>query len=336
MFVLFTNVILLLVDWQWRPLPEAVWHVENIGGRSVLHVVAAVGWGLVLYGTLLINHLDLFGMRPVWLYFKGKQYTPVRFKERVLYRWVRHPLMLGVLVAFWATPDMTQGHLLFAVVTTVYIIIAIRIEERTLVALHGEDYQRYQKRVSMIIPLPPRSGAWPEGTVMQKASVRMNSPSSVCPWSVAAAALFAAVAAAGGARADQWSGDRQAPVEAAAIETPYVLGFTFQGGHSFNHLMGQEQLRVFNPGRRPISVRFAVFLSPDKVLTAATYDGYAIGGNIAPGESRILFCEGVNGPVEAVSLATGYQPDERMSLYVSPVFVVRDTSQADASDEDQR
>ncbi len=156
-FVLLTNFILLLMNWQWRPLPDVVWQVESTIGRGVLHVVAAVGWGLVLYATLLINHFDLFGLRQVWLYFKGKPYTPVRFKESVLYRWVRHPLMLGFLIAFWATPDMTQGHLLFAVVTTAYILVAIQIEERTLVALHGDDYQRYKRRVSMIIPMPPRS-----------------------------------------------------------------------------------------------------------------------------------------------------------------------------------
>ena len=120
-------------------------------------MIAALGWVLVLYSTLLINHLDLFGMRQVWLHFNERPYTPVRFKESVLYRWVRHPLMLGFLVAFWATPDMSQGHLLFAIVTTAYILVAVRIEERTLVALHGEDYVRYRKRVPMIVPWPPRT-----------------------------------------------------------------------------------------------------------------------------------------------------------------------------------
>ena len=157
-FVLLTSLVLLLMNWQWRPLPGSMWHIESTTARSVLHVVAAAGWILVLYATLLINHFDLFGLRQVWLYFKGQPYTQVKFKESVLYRWVRHPLMLGFLIAFWATPDMTQGHLLFAVVTTAYILVAIQIEERTLVALHGDDYRRYQKRVSMIVPLPPRSG----------------------------------------------------------------------------------------------------------------------------------------------------------------------------------
>lgn len=158
MFVLRTSLVLLLMNWQWRPLPDSVWHIESTTARRILHAVAAAGWILVLYATLLINHFDLFGLRQVWLYFMGQPYTQVKFKESVLYRWVRHPLMLGFLIAFWATPDMTQGHLLFAVVTTAYILVAIQIEERTLVALHGDDYRRYQKRVSMIVPMPPRSG----------------------------------------------------------------------------------------------------------------------------------------------------------------------------------
>ena len=116
-----------------------------------------VGWGLVLYATFLINHFDLFGLRQVWLYFKRREYTQVEFKETVLYSWVRHPIMLGFIIAFWATPDMTQGHLVFAAVTTAYILVGIQVEERTLLAIHGEDYRQYQKRVSMIIPMPPKA-----------------------------------------------------------------------------------------------------------------------------------------------------------------------------------
>jgi protein-S-isoprenylcysteine O-methyltransferase Ste14 len=156
-FVLLTSLLLLLMNWQWRPLPEIVWQVESTIGRNLLYATMAAGWGLVLYATFLINHFDLFGLRQVWLHFTDRPYTQVKFKETVLYRWVRHPLMLGFIIAFWATPDMSQGHLLFAVVTTAYILVAIRIEERTLRALHGDDYQRYQERVSMIIPRPPKS-----------------------------------------------------------------------------------------------------------------------------------------------------------------------------------
>jgi protein-S-isoprenylcysteine O-methyltransferase Ste14 len=156
-FVLSTSLLLLLMNWQWRPLPEIIWQVESTIGRNLLYAMAFAGWVLVLYATFLINHFDLFGLRQVWLYFRDRPYTQIKFKETILYRWVRHPLMLGFIIAFWATPDMTQGHLLFAAVTTAYVLIAIQIEERTLVALHGDDYQRYQERVSMIIPMPPKS-----------------------------------------------------------------------------------------------------------------------------------------------------------------------------------
>ncbi len=157
LFVLLASLLLLLMNWLWKPLPEIVWRVENPAGRILLYAVAGAGWGIVLYATFLINHFDLFGVRQVWRYFQKLENAPVKFKETVLYQWVRHPLMLGFIIAFWATPDMTQGHLLFAVVTTAYILIAIRIEERTLLAIHGEEYQRYQERVSMIIPMPPKS-----------------------------------------------------------------------------------------------------------------------------------------------------------------------------------
>lgn len=156
-YVLLSSLLLLLMNWQWRPMPEVVWHVENPIGRLLLYAISFAGWGLVLYATFLINHFDLFGLRQVWLHYRGRDYSPVRFKETMLYRWVRHPLMLGFIVAFWATPDMTQGHLLFAIVTTAYILVAIQIEERTLTAIHGDEYQRYQARVSMIVPMPPKT-----------------------------------------------------------------------------------------------------------------------------------------------------------------------------------
>jgi protein-S-isoprenylcysteine O-methyltransferase Ste14 len=155
-FVLLASLLLLLMNWQWSPLPDHIWHVQGAGGRTALYAVSFAGWGLVLYATCLINHFDLFGLRQVWLYFKGREYTEVEFKETVLYSWVRHPIMLGFIIAFWATPDMTQGHLLFAAVTTAYILVGIQVEERTLLAIHGEDYRQYRERVSMIIPMPPK------------------------------------------------------------------------------------------------------------------------------------------------------------------------------------
>jgi protein-S-isoprenylcysteine O-methyltransferase Ste14 len=156
-FVLLSSLLLLLMNWQWRPLPEIVWQVESPVGRNLVYAVSFAGWGLVLYATFLINHFDLFGLRQVWLHFQERRITQLAFKESVLYRCVRHPLMLGFVIAFWATPDMTQGHLLFAVVTTVYVLVGIQIEERTLLALHGDDYRQYQKRVSMIVPRLPKS-----------------------------------------------------------------------------------------------------------------------------------------------------------------------------------
>ena len=154
-FVLVSSLLLLLMNWQWKPMPEIVWQIDSNFGRILLYVIAAVGWGIVLYATFLINHFDLFGLRQVWLYFNKVEYTTVKFEETVLYRWMRHPLMFGFIIAFWATPFMTQGHLLFAVVTTAYILMAIQVEERTLIAIHGDEYRRYQRRVSMIIPMMP-------------------------------------------------------------------------------------------------------------------------------------------------------------------------------------
>ena len=155
-FVLLTSLILLLMNWKWAPMPDLVWHVEASSLRTALTVLSFLGWGLVLYATFLIDHFDLFGLRQVWLYLKGRDYTKVEFKQSLVYNWVRHPIMLGFIIAFWATPDMTQGHLLFAAVTTAYILLGIQVEERTLLALHGEDYNAYRDRVSMIFPLPPK------------------------------------------------------------------------------------------------------------------------------------------------------------------------------------
>lgn len=152
-FVLLTSLILLLMAWQWRPMTAVVWHVDNGALRALLHAIYLLGWGTVLYSTVLIDHFDLFGARQVVLYFQGKDYTPPQFQMRSLYRWIRHPLLAGFMIAFWATPDMTAGHLLFAVVTTVYMLLAIHIEEHTLLALHGDDYRQYRERVSMLIPL---------------------------------------------------------------------------------------------------------------------------------------------------------------------------------------
>lgn len=155
-FVLISSVLLFAMFFLWRPMPEAVWRVDGEPARTILFGVGALGWFVVLVSTFLIDHFDLFGLRQVWLHYKGIPYTPPPFRTAGFYRWVRHPIMLGFLIAFWATPDMTRGHLLFAVATTGYILIAIRFEERDLSRFHGADYADYKSRVSMIIPRPAR------------------------------------------------------------------------------------------------------------------------------------------------------------------------------------
>ncbi|HKY03623.1 MAG TPA: isoprenylcysteine carboxylmethyltransferase family protein [Blastocatellia bacterium] len=152
-YVLFSSLALLLLFWQWRPMGGVVWDVEEQALRFVLYGLCAMGWLLVLVSTFLINHFDLFGLRQVYLFLLGKEYTQLVFKTPVLYRHVRHPLYLGWLFAFWATPTMKAAHLVFAIATTLYILTAIRFEEKDLVNLHGEEYRRYQKRVPMLLPL---------------------------------------------------------------------------------------------------------------------------------------------------------------------------------------
>jgi protein-S-isoprenylcysteine O-methyltransferase Ste14 len=155
-YVLLATALLAIMAWRWEPLPTPVWHVESPLGAGLLTVVCLAGWGIVLVSTFLIDHFELFGLKQTVSYALGRPHRPPTFKERLFYRWVRHPLMLGFLIAFWATPTMTQGHLLFAVVTTAYILVAIRIEERTLVHLHGDHYRDYQRRVSMLVPFGVR------------------------------------------------------------------------------------------------------------------------------------------------------------------------------------
>ena len=155
-FVLLSTAILAVMAWQWRPLPEPVWRFESLLATGALTAASLAGWGMVLVSTFLIDHFELFGVKQTVSYALGRPLEHPRFRERLFYRWVRHPLMLGFLIAFWATPTMSQGHLLFAVVTTLYVVIAIQIEERTLVHLHGEEYRSYQRRVPMLLPFGRR------------------------------------------------------------------------------------------------------------------------------------------------------------------------------------
>jgi protein-S-isoprenylcysteine O-methyltransferase Ste14 len=138
--------------WQWRPIGGIVWSIENPAGQAVMTGLYALGLLIVLASTFLINHFDLFGLRQVWLYLRGKEYTHLQFRTPFFYRYVRHPLYVGWLLSFWSAPLMTSAHLFFAVMTTAYILVAIRFEEQDLIALHGDKYRRYRAEVPMIVP----------------------------------------------------------------------------------------------------------------------------------------------------------------------------------------
>ncbi len=156
-FVLLASLVLFLLYWQWRPMPSVVWDVPSGAARAALWALAGAGWATVLASTFMLNHFDLFGLRQVWLHFAGRPYTALGFRTPMLYRWIRHPIMLGFVVAFWAAPTMTAGHLVFALATTGYILVGIRFEERDLEAAHGAVYRSYRERTSMLVPAAPRS-----------------------------------------------------------------------------------------------------------------------------------------------------------------------------------
>jgi len=156
-YVLFASLVLDLLFWLWEPLPGVIWDVKNSVGIVLLQLLFFAGWLIVLLSTYLINHFDLFGLRQVFL---GDQYRHLNFRTPVFYRVVRHPIMLGFIIAFWATPRMTVGHLVFAAVTTAYILVAIQFEERDLILYYGEDYANYRKHVSMLLPLPKRGSTF--------------------------------------------------------------------------------------------------------------------------------------------------------------------------------
>lgn len=151
-YVLIASLLLFLIFWQWRPMTVIVWDVAESPMGTALQGLHWIGWLVVLLSTFMISHWDLFGLRQVFLHLRGKAHTPLAFRASALYALVRHPLMLGFIIAFWATPTMSQGHLLFAAGTTAYILIALRLEERDLVDAIGNAYVEYQKRVPMLFP----------------------------------------------------------------------------------------------------------------------------------------------------------------------------------------
>jgi protein-S-isoprenylcysteine O-methyltransferase Ste14 len=146
-----------LLFWQWRPLPQIIWQVETPALAWAISGVSLLGYVIVVLASCMVSHADLFGLRQTWLRFTDKAYTPVGFKLRGLYKLVRHPLMLGFIIAFWATPVMTVGHLFFAIMVSIYIAVGVWFEERDLIAEHGESYLAYRRQVRGIIPLPRSS-----------------------------------------------------------------------------------------------------------------------------------------------------------------------------------
>lgn len=157
-YVLFSSLALVALFAYWQPMGGTVWAFHAPAAVAALYAVYAAGWALLLYSTFLINHFDLFGLRQVWLFATGRSYSSLRFQTPWLYRQVRHPLYVGWLLIFWATPTMTVAHLVFAVMTTAYILIAIRFEEHDLIAAHPE-YAEYRRRVPMLLPLGGRESA---------------------------------------------------------------------------------------------------------------------------------------------------------------------------------
>ena len=165
-YVLFASLAMALLFWQWQPMGGEIWQVDAPAGRLVLYGIYGFGWLLLLVATFLIDHFDLFGLRQVFLHLIGREYTGLRFRTPGLYRYVRHPIYLAWLCIFWATPRMTTAHLLFAIATTGYILMAISWEERDLIRMHGEAYRLYREQVPKILPLGLRKRRQPEAVAV--------------------------------------------------------------------------------------------------------------------------------------------------------------------------
>jgi methanethiol S-methyltransferase len=151
-YVLISSLLLCLIIWKWQPMPAVVWDVSTPAIQGILLALFWLGWLILLVSTFLINHFDLFGLRQVYLRMRGLDYTPLHFTQRAFYKFVRHPIMLGFVIAFWATPHMSVGHLVFCVATTGYIFVGIFLEERDLMKYHSAEYGAYRARVPMLFP----------------------------------------------------------------------------------------------------------------------------------------------------------------------------------------
>ncbi len=151
-FVLFASAVLILLFWQWRPIPQVVWQVDDPGRIVGINTLFWLGWLILLISTVLINHFELFGLRQVWARLTNRPLPAAEFRTPLFYRYVRHPIYLGFLISFWAAPTMTVGHLLFSIATTGYILIGIWFEERDLVEMFGDQYRRYRTQAGMLLP----------------------------------------------------------------------------------------------------------------------------------------------------------------------------------------
>ncbi len=174
-YVLLSSLLLFLLIWQWRPMQNVVWTVEDPVGSIILSSLYWIGWLIVILSTFMIDHLDFFGLRQVFLYFHNRPYNAVGFKTPALYKYVRHPIMLGFLIAFWATPRLTTGHLVFAVATTAYILVGLQFEEHDLVSAYGDAYREYKQKVSMLLPRPWEKRGTPAG----KTEMRRKHPTTL-------------------------------------------------------------------------------------------------------------------------------------------------------------
>jgi protein-S-isoprenylcysteine O-methyltransferase Ste14 len=168
-YVLLASLCLIVLFWYWQPMGGVIWQVESPALQTFLQALCLLGFGIVLISTFLINHFDLFGLRQVWFYARGKKYEPLPFRTPFFYKYVRHPLYLGFMIAFWATPVMTAAHLFFAIMTTLYMLTAIQFEEHDLIKHFGSKYEEYRRSAPMLIPFTKtsRSKKMSEGSIPQ-------------------------------------------------------------------------------------------------------------------------------------------------------------------------